>query len=265
MKKILFLICLLFVAFSVHAQNFSNWTGAGNWSNAGNWSSGTGYGQLQFQGAGNATNCVNDVSGMSQWRLYFNGSVAYNLTGAGSVNLFDFGGQQSWVLSDATANQTINFPINFNDTGVRTSWITARNTGAFTFNGNLGTGGNVTGLRVANTNAASSVTINTLSGSKPLIVGRDNLDANQSNTRVTLTGNSSGGYSGAVFVHAGTLFVNGSTAASSAVSVSAGNGATLAGSGTIGGTVSLSCTGWFDGAVSTTATLTTGAFKLNGS
>ena len=265
MKKILFLICLLFVAFSVHAQNFSNWTGAGNWSNGGNWSSGTGYGQLQFQGAGNATNCVNDVSGMSQWRLYFNGSVAYNLTGAGSVNLFDFGGQQSWVLSDASANQTINFPINFNDGGARTSWITARNTGAFTFNGNLGTGGNVTALRVANTNAASSVTINTLSGSKPLIVGRDNIDANQSNTRVTLTGNSSGGYSGAVFVHAGTLFVNGSTAASSAVSVSAGNGATLAGSGTIGGTVSLSGTVSPGGTASTTANLTTGAFTLNGS
>ncbi len=265
MKKILFLICLLFVAFSVHAQNFSNWTGAGNWSNGGNWSSGTGYGQLQFQGAGNATNCVNDVSGMSQWRLYFNGSVAYNLTGAGSVNLFDFGGQQSWVLSDASANQTINFPINFNDGGARTSWITARNTGAFTFNGNLGTGGNVTALRVANTNTASSVTINTLSGSKPLIVGRDNIDANQSNTRVTLTGNSSGGYSGAVFVHAGTLFVNGSTAASSAVSVSAGNGATLAGSGTIGGAVSLSGTVSPGGTASTTATLTTGAFTLNGS
>ena len=265
MKKILFFICILCASFSVHAQNFSNWTGAGNWSNAGNWSSGTGYGQLQFQGAGNATNCVNDVSGMSQWRLYFNGSVAYNLTGAGSVNLFDFGGNNSWVLSDATANQTINFPINFNDTGARTSWITARNTGAFTFNGNLGTGGNVTALRVANTNAASSVTINTLSGSKPLIVGRDNLDANQSNTRVTLTGNSSGGYSGAVFVHAGTLFVNGSTAASSAVSVSAGNGATLAGSGTIGGTVSLSGTVSPGGTASTTANLTTGAFTLNGS
>ncbi len=265
MKKILFLICLLFVAFSVHAQNFSNWTGAGNWSNGGNWSSGTGYGQLQFQGAGNATNCVNDVSGMSQWRLYFNGGVAYNLTGSGSVNLFDFGGQNSWVLSDASANQTINFPINFNDGGARTSWITARGTGGFTFNGNLGTGGNITGLRVANTNAAGSVSINTLSGSKTLIIGRDNVDANQANTRVTLTGNSAGGYSGAVFVHAGTLFVNGSTAASSAVSVSAGNGATLAGSGTIGGTVSLSGAVSPGGTASTTATLTTGGFTFNGS
>jgi len=265
MKKILFLICLLFVAFSVHAQNFSNWTGSGNWSNGGNWSSGTGYGQLQFQGAGNATNCVNDVSGMSQWRLYFNGSVAYNLTGTGSVNLFDFGGQNSWVLSDASANQTINFPINFNDGGARTSWITARNTGSYTFNGNLGTGGNITGLRVANTNAASSVSINTLSGSKTLIIGRDNVDANQANTRVTLTGNSSGGYSGAVFVHAGTLFVNGTTAASSPVSVSAGNGATLAGSGTVGGTVALSGTVSPGGTASTTATLTTGGFTFNGS
>ena len=228
MKKILFLICLLFVAFSAQAQNFTNWTGAGNWSNGGNWSSGTGYGQLQFTGGGNATNCVNDVSGMSQWRLYFNGGVAYNLTGSGSVNLFDFGGQNSWVLSDASANQTINFPINFNDGGARTSWITARGTGGFTFNGNLATGGNITGLRIANTNAASSISINTLSGNKNVIIGRDNVDANQANTRVTLTGNSSGGYSGSVFVHAGTLFVNGTTAASSPVSVSAGNGATLA-------------------------------------
>ena len=265
MKKILFLICLLFVAFSVDAQNFSNWTGSGNWNSSGNWSSGTGYGQLQFQGAGNATNCVNDVSGMSQWRLLFNGSVAYNLTGSGSVNLFDFGGQNSWVLSDATASQTINFPINFNDGGARTSWITARNTGAFTFNGNIGTGGNITGLRVANTNAASSISINTLSGNKTLIIGRDNVDANQSNTRVTLIGNSAGGYSGAVFVHAGTLFVNGSTAASSAVSVSAGNGATLAGSGTIGGAVTVSGTVSPGATASTTANLTTGAFTLNGS
>ncbi|MBL0013278.1 MAG: hypothetical protein IPP30_05790 [Flavobacterium sp.] len=265
MKKILFLICLLSVAFSAQAQNFTNWTGAGNWSNGGNWSSGTGYGQLQFTGGGNATNCVNNVSGMSQWRLFFNGSVAYNLTGSGSVNLFDFGGQQSWVLSDASANQTINFPINFNDGGARTSWITARGTGGFTFNGNLGTGGNITGLRVANTNTASSISINTLSGNKSLIIGRDNVDANQANTRVTLTGNSSGGYSGAVFVHAGTLFVNGTTAASSAVSVSAGNGATLAGSGTIGGTVSLSGAVSPGGTASTTATLTTGAFTFNGS
>jgi hypothetical protein len=265
MKKILFLICLLFVAFSTQAQNFTNWTGAGNWSNGGNWSSGTGYGQLQFTGGGNATNCVNDVSGMSQWRLYFNGSVAYNLTGSGSVNLFDFGGQNSWVLSDASANQTINFPINFNDGGARTSWITARGTGGFTFNGNLATGGNITGLRVANTNAASSISINTLSGNKSVIIGRDNVDANQANTRVTLTGNSSGGYSGAVFVHAGTLFVNGTTAASSPVSVSAGNGATLAGSGTIGGTVALSGTVSPGGTASTTATLTTGGFTFNGS
>ncbi len=265
MKKILFLICFLSAVFSAYAQNFSNWTGTGNWSNNANWSSGTGYGQLQFQGAGNATNCVNDVNGMSQWRLFFNGSVAYNLTGSGSVNLFDFGGQNSWVLSDASANQTINFPINFNDGGARTSWITARGTGGLTFNGNIGTGGGVTALRVANTNAASSVAINTLSGSKPLIIGRDNVDANQANTRVTLTGNSSGGYSGAVFVHAGTLFVNGTTAASSAVSVSAGNGATLAGSGTVGGSVSLSGTVSPGGTTNTTATLTTGGFTFNGS
>ncbi|MBK8599878.1 MAG: hypothetical protein IPN80_04380 [Flavobacterium sp.] len=93
----------------------------------------------------------------------------------------------------------------------------------------------------------------------------DNLDANQANTRVTLTGNSSGGYSGAVFVHAGTLFVNGTTAASSAVSVSAGNGATLAGSGTIGGTVSLSGTFSPGGTARTTANLSTGGFTFNGS
>ncbi|MCA6485317.1 MAG: hypothetical protein IM547_07905 [Chitinophagaceae bacterium] len=262
----LFLCALLFSGtLSVQSQNFSSWTGSGNWSNNGNWSSGTAYGQLEFQGAGNATNCVNDVNGMNQWRLFFNGSVAYNLTGSGSVNLFDFGGQNSWVLSDATANQTINFPINFNDGGTRTSWITARNSGGLTFNGNLATGGNITGLRIANSNASSSISINTLSGNKTVIIGRDNADANQANTRVTLTGNSSGGYSGAVIVHAGTLFVNGTTAASSAVSVSAGNGATLAGSGTIGGTVSLSGAVSPGGTASSTATLTTGAFTFNSS
>ncbi|MBK8599877.1 MAG: hypothetical protein IPN80_04375 [Flavobacterium sp.] len=111
MKKILFFLSFFCAVFFANSQNFSNWTGSGNWSNGGNWSSGTGYGQLQFLGAGNSTNCVNDVSGMSQWRLYFNGSVAYNLTGTGSVNLFDFGGQNSWVLSDASANQTINFQL----------------------------------------------------------------------------------------------------------------------------------------------------------
>ena len=113
MKRFLFSFCLLVGCFTVYSQNFSNWTGSGNWSNSGNWSAGTGYGQLQFQGAGSLTNCVNDVSGMSQWRLYFSGGNSYNLTGAGSVNLFDFGGNSSWVLSDATVGQTINFPINF--------------------------------------------------------------------------------------------------------------------------------------------------------
>jgi hypothetical protein len=264
MKRILLYLLFLMPLYAL-SQNFSNWTGSGNWSNSGNWSSGTGYGQLEFQGSGSATNCVNDVNGMSQWRLYFSGSVSYNLTGSGSVNLFDFGGQNSWVLSDATANQTINFPINFNDGGSRPSFITARNTGGFTFNGNLGTGGNVTQLRVANTNSSSSVSINTLSGNKPLIVGRDNLDANQSNTRVSLTGDSSSGYSGAITVHAGTLFVNGATGASSAVSVSSGNSATLAGSGSIGGSVSVSGVVSPGGTSNSTATLTTGAFTFNSS
>jgi hypothetical protein len=260
MKKFLFFLCLLMMPFAVHAQNYSNWTGTGNWSSSGNWSSGTGYGQLSFQGAGSATNCVNDVGGMSQWRLFFSGTVSYNITGSGSVNLFDYSGQNSWVLSDASANQTINFPINFNDGGARSSWITARSNGNITFTGNLGTGGNITGLRVANTNTASSININTLSGSKPLIIGRDNNDANQANTRVFLTGNSSS-YTGSTTIQAGTLFVNGSTSSSTSVTVA--SGASLAGSGTVAGSVSVSGTVSPGGAASTTATLTTGATTFN--
>ncbi|NHM05596.1 hypothetical protein G4D82_00015 [Flavobacterium sp. CYK-4] len=260
MKRILFTLCLLVVFFSVQSQNFSNWTGSGNWSNNANWSSGTGYGQLQFTGGGNTTNCVNDVSGMSQWRLYFSGGASYNLTGSGSVNLFDYGGSNSWILSDATVSQTINFAVNFNDNGARSSWITTRNSGPLTFVGNLGTGGNITGLRIAGTNTAGTISINTFSGSKPIIIGRDNLDANQANTRVTITGNNSG-YTGTATVQAGTLFVNGTTSSSTSVTVA--NGATIAGNGTIGGTVSLSGIVSPGGTSATTANLTMGATTFN--
>eukprot|EP01036_Dinobryon_divergens_P025971 gene25971-34571_t len=245
----------------VQSQNYSIWTGAGNWSNSANWSAGTGYGQLQFQGGGTPTNSVNDVSGMSQWRLFFSGTASYNLTGAGSVNLFDFGGANSWVLSDASANQTINFPINFNDSGARSSWITARSTGSLNFVGNLGTGGNITGVRIANTNTVGPININTLSGSKPIIIGRDNLDANQANTRVFITGNNSG-YTGTATIQAGTLFVNGNTSSSTSVTVA--SGATIAGSGTIAGPITLS--GIISPGATTaasTANLTTAATTFN--
>ena len=56
----------------------------------------------------------NDLgSPLSQWRLYFSGGQAYTLgSSTGQViNLFDFGGQFSWILNDSSVTQTIGWLV----------------------------------------------------------------------------------------------------------------------------------------------------------
>ena len=207
----------------VISQNYTVWTGSGNWSNGSNWSSGTGYGQLQFTGSGSTS--VTADAAMSQWRLYFSGSSAYSISGAGSLTLFDYSGNQSWVLSDASANQNLNFPLNFADSGSRYSWITTRAAGALTFGGDVSvTGGSILALRFAGSNTSGSMTLNgLLSGSRPVDIGKDDGNADQVNTRVFFNGNNSS-YSGITTLYAGTLAIPANSALGSG-SLSLGNGA----------------------------------------
>ncbi len=121
------LIILLMFSSTLNAQLFTEWNSSGNWTTGSNWTNGYGYGQLEFKGAGNATS-NNDDSPASQWRLFFQGGQSYTLTG-NQVNFFDFGGQNSWVLSQSTVDQFINLDISFSDGGTQPSWITTENTG----------------------------------------------------------------------------------------------------------------------------------------
>jgi autotransporter-associated beta strand protein len=204
MKKLLFYFLLIPILAS--AQNFTSWTGSGNWSNSGNWSAGTGYGQLQFLGSGSTS--VTADAAMSQWRLFFNNGVSYTISGSGALSLFDFGGNPSWVLSDASVNQNLNFPLLFADTGARYAWITTRAAGPLTFGGNVSvTGGSILALRLAGSNTAGTITLNgTLTSGRPLDIGKDNVDATQANTRVFLNGVNSS-FTGVTTIYGGTLTV----------------------------------------------------------
>ena len=204
MKNITFLIYIILCAFvhNISAQNFREWQDTGNnWSNDSNWAGGYTYAQLEFKGNGNASSNNDFSPNTSQWRLFFNGAKSYTLTG-NPVNLFDFGGQFSWVLSESTANQTVMFDVNFGDSG-RTSYITTKNTGAFSFN-NINVGSSITQLNIANLNSLSKITFNgVITGTKNIIIGLDENGSRQTSTRVEYI--SANTYTGDTFIDAGTL------------------------------------------------------------
>jgi len=210
MKRILFLACLIMMPFLVISQNYKEWVAptTSNWSTPSNWTSGgITFGQLEWKGNGIATS-NNDIGTQNHWRLYFAGSKAYTLTGS-TVNLFDNGGSFSWVLSDATVAQNINFPLNFADAGARYSYISARGSGgSITFGGNVGITGGITALRIIGQNTNAPITFNsTLSGSKPVDIGRDESGTYQTNTRVFFNADNSSTFSGPTTLYAGTLTI----------------------------------------------------------
>jgi autotransporter-associated beta strand protein len=224
MKRILFYLFLLLPFLGI-SQNFTTWTGSGNWSNAANWNNGLGYGQLQFSGGGSTT--VSADAAMSQYRLYFANATSYTIAGSGTLSLFDFGGNSSWVLSDATVNQNLNFPINFSDTGARYSWITTRAGGPLTIGGNVTvSGGSIIALRISGTSTTSIITLSgTITGSRPIDIGKDNGASDQVNTRVVFSGNNAATYSGPTTLYAGTLSVPANAAL--------GTGSLIIGNGTV--------------------------------
>ncbi len=212
MKKLLLYLVLLTPFFSI-SQVYREWTGSGsNWSTAANWSpSGIVYSQLEWKGGGLTTSNNDAGNPYSTWRLYFSGGKAYTLTGS-PVSLFDFGGNNSWVLSQSTVLQTINIGINFYDGGPRTSWITTENVGPVIFGGAIDIGGGVTVLRIAGSNTAGSLTFNgNITGtSKPIDIGLDQLGNVQTNTRVFFNGTN--GYTSPTTLYGGTLSVSSNSA-----------------------------------------------------
>ena len=189
-------------------QAYPNWIGTGNWSSGSNWNTGSfGYGQIEFQGSG-GTSSNNDINPASQWRIFFNNGVGYTITGS-PIHLFDFGGNPSWLLSQSTALQTINPLISFRDNsgGSRQAWITTRNSGGFQF-GNVELAGNTTLLRIAGQNTNGRITVGGVLSSAlsiPVIIGRDETNAAQPNTRVTVNGSNT--YVGNTEVDAGELWI----------------------------------------------------------
>ncbi|MDX2080435.1 MAG: autotransporter-associated beta strand repeat-containing protein [Terrimicrobiaceae bacterium] len=240
------------ILLSLHfapAQSFPTWTGGAgtaNFGDTGNWSGGNfgNYGQAQFTGTtGSAGATLNNNTASAQSRLYFSGATAYTLNG-NAISLFDFGSPAnwfSWVLSDSTANQTINLTINFAATaGPTFGQISARSSGNLTFN-NVGiTGSQVGTLRISGASGSTGqVNINgVLSGSgKSVIIGLDDTTTDRSSTFVNF--NAANTYSGDTFVVAGTLnFGQNGNAASSIIRLgqtSGANGATVRLGSTTGG------------------------------
>ena len=132
------------------------------------------------------------------------------LTG-NQVNLFDFGGQNSWVLSQSTVDQNLNVNISFSDGGSRPSWITTENTGNLIFNGTLGIAGGVTEVYMANSVANGRIIVNgVISGdaSREIYIGRDQNFTAQSTTSVEFTGANT--YSSDTFIDGGSLRTSGS-------------------------------------------------------
>jgi len=204
-----FFAALLFTSgTSLFGQAFPNWNGStANWSNNANWTGGTAssYGQLEFKGAG-VTTTNNDVSGLSQWRLYFQNGAAYTLNG-NAVNLFDFGGAHSWVLNDASANQTINLGVNFAATAGDTfGQVSARGTGNLTM-GDIGiTGTQVAQVRFAGESTGTITVGGVISGSgKQVVIGLNQAAVDQGNTVVNFNGANT--YTGDTFIVAGKLVV----------------------------------------------------------
>ncbi|WP_174799806.1 beta strand repeat-containing protein, partial [Flavobacterium noncentrifugens] len=265
MKKHLLIICfLLLMPMFAISQNFTSWTGSGNWGTASNWSGALDYGQLQFTGNGSTSVTAN--IGLSQWRLYFNNGVSYNISGSGALSLFDFSGQSSWLLSDATANQDLNFPVNFADSGARPAWITTRGAGSLSFGSAVAvTGSSITALKIAGTNTNGAININgAFTSSRPLDIGKDNTNANQTNTRVFLNADNSSTFTGPTTLYAGTLSVSSNNALGTG-SLTIGNGTvtnTLAITGTTARTQNLTVS---DGSTAGVVNVATGnTFTLSG-
>lgn len=229
MKRILLL--LSFISFSAFSQSYREWQGSGtNWGDSSNWNNGgIAYSQLEWKGAGNATstNNINDGgNGFTTWRLYFQGGLSYSISG-NPVNFYDFNGQESWVLNDASTTQNINLELRFLDSGTRSSWITTRNSGALNL-GSIFVGGNITELRLACDLTSGIISVNgIISGSKPLKIGINESANSKPNTEVVF--NAENIYSGLTTVVSGKLRLNktGGATLPSGNSVVVENGATL--------------------------------------
>ncbi len=192
-------------------QAFPNWNGAtASWSNNANWTGGnaTNYGQLEFKGNGVAVTDMDFGAPLSQWRIYFDGTKAYTLGSSTGqpVNLFDFGGAHSWILSDAEAVQTFStLDVNFAATsGASFGQVSARSTHDLVLN-NLGiTGSAVTQARFASEGAGDIVVNGGVSGaSKQVIIGINEASSDIGSTDVTFNGANT--YTGDTFIVAGRL------------------------------------------------------------
>lgn len=230
MKQIYLLLAICFTFYYSDGQEYREWTGSGDWTNSSNWSGGGGdytYAQLEFKGGGGTTSNNDDAPFASQWRLYFSGGTSYTIIG-NPVHLFDFGGDASWILSDSSVDQTIENDLLFSDAGTRPAWITTRSTGKLIL-GTLGATSAVTELRIAGTDTNGSIIINgDITGSKPVIIGRDNLDALQPSTRVEYRASCS--YTGATVIDTGVLNLMGDLISSD---VTVNSGAVLVIDGTL--------------------------------
>jgi fibronectin-binding autotransporter adhesin len=231
------------------------WTGATStaWGTNGNW---TGSAPLSGDNAvfnGTFTNQPNLGGNTSAGGIWMTGSVGQNVTISGGSNTLTLSGNtingtpSLGVLIDNTNayKLTINCSLKL---GSAQTW-TNSSSNLFTVGGTVNTNGNALTI-----NGSGSTTISgVISGTGSISKGGTG--------SVTLSGANT--YSGTTTVTAGSLFVNGSTSSSSAVTVN--NGGILGGNGTIGGSVTVNNGGTLvPGATGngSTAILHTGALTM---
>lgn len=266
-------LCTLLFPVGAHAGTTTNalWTGTGNsddWNNTSNWADsnqpqgGSANSVINYGTAYGRTNSYNDYGDDNQLeQINFNSSASASYTLNGSrIKVFDVSGNgiSGGILNYGSGSQT----INFNGSGY--SLLLESSAEISPINGDLKINNNVLldfNNPTINVNGGNNHTL-TFSGSIVQNTTAGTVGALSINQNSTVVLNGANTYTGTTNVGAGTLLVNGSTSANSAVTVA--NGATLGGTGTVAGTIALN--GKLSPGTLPTAgsvgTLTTGALTL---
>jgi len=210
-----------------------------NWTN-GRYPAAVASGVMRFAGSTRTSPIVNYSAGSAFGSIYFNSGAAAFTVGGNALTL------KSLIENDSASAQTINNNLTM---GAAISLKSTVAGGSLTLGGTLNTGSG--GYTLTADNAYDIAIDGAISGNGSIL-------KSSAGTLILSVANT---YSGATTVNAGTLRVNGSLAAGSAVAVNFGG--TLGGSGTVGGATTVNAGGALDPGTTSIGTLTTANLTLN--
>ncbi len=145
--------------------------------------------RLEWAGLGEPVG-TNNLIGIHYQRLSFFGLQSYSISG-NQITLSDASlGSNGMVISQSPVEQSILFPILFNDLN-KDGIINTQSTGPLVFS-SISLGNNLTALRIFGENADGVITLrDALSGSRPVVIGNAGGSNDKPNTRVVFSGNNS--------------------------------------------------------------------------